>query len=288
MEYSGSTLVALLLGSHKDIATVGELSGPDPRIKKEEHPCSCGSTTMQCPFWHRIEDRLAEKGIQYSVLEQDKKWRCSNNRYISYALTLPFKNKLIDGIQGFFLKRLGRVRDLFEIRPILMREILMDYGASVFLDTDKEIAQLQVLRRHRDLDIKVLHLVRDGRGQFASQLRRGKDAMTAARRLAVYDLRAMNLRDIMGADRYMLMKYEDLCSDPKTYLGRVAEFVGLDSLGFPEGFRREDLHVFGNGMAKSFTGAIVLDERWHDELNEKDLLLLEQIAGERNRILGYS
>ncbi len=103
LEYSGSTLVALLLGSHKDIATVGELSGPDPRIKKEEHPCSCGSTTLECPFWRRIEERLTEKGIQYSVFGQDKRWRCSNNRYISYALTRPVKSKLIDLASDFWI-----------------------------------------------------------------------------------------------------------------------------------------------------------------------------------------
>lgn len=288
LEYSGSTLVALLLGSHKDIATVGELSGPNPNIKKEEHPCSCGSTTLECPFWRRIEERLAKKGINYSVFGQDKYWLCSNNRYIRYALTRPVKSKLIDGLQAAILKRLGRVKAFLKIRTLLIREIIEHYSASVFLDTDKETSQLQILRRHPDLDIKVLHLVRDGRGQFASQLRRGRDAVASAQRLAKYDISAMALKDIMTPDRYMLLKYEDICSDPKTYLGRIAEFAGLDPQGFPEGFRGEDLHVFGNPMIRNFTRDIIPDERWREELDKKDLALFEQIAGKRNELFDYS
>ena len=54
------------------------------------------------------------------------------------------------------------------------------------------------------------------------------------------------------------------------YLGRAGEFVGLDPQGFPEGFRGEDLHVFGNPMSRNFTGDIIPDERWREEL-DKDL-----------------
>ena len=85
--FSGSTLLTLLLGSHKAIAKVGELSGPDPRIPREEHPCSCGETTLECPYWLRTQKRLSEKGLHYSVFEQDKRWRCPHNSYINHALS---------------------------------------------------------------------------------------------------------------------------------------------------------------------------------------------------------
>ncbi len=55
--HSGSTLLALLLDSHPDIACVGE-TAVKPKIRRRGDAaaaeCSCGQTLANCPFWTRV------------------------------------------------------------------------------------------------------------------------------------------------------------------------------------------------------------------------------------------
>src|SRR6056297_110894 len=290
--YSGSTLVSFLLGSHRKIASVGELSGPDPKIKPEAHQCSCGMPTAQCPFWHEIQQRLARKDVAFSILKQDKSWKCANNRYIHYALTRAPGLLFLDGLQGFAATRMWpfkkQIAEFLNTNVAVMQEITAYYGASVFLDTSKDIGRLQLLRRSPAVDVKVLHLVRDGRGQTASRVRRSASMVEAAKSLVRFDTQAQNLKHLVGSSRYLRIRYEDICRDPETHLGRAASFAGLEPLDFPKGFQKPDVHQLGNPMRYDFNGQIKLDERWKTGLDNRQLEIFYRIAGNRNRQFGYS
>ena len=59
--HSGSTLTAMLLGSHPDVCTVGELKGvrlTDP----DRYLCSCMKNIRECEFWNNITDLMNKKG----------------------------------------------------------------------------------------------------------------------------------------------------------------------------------------------------------------------------------
>src|ERR1041385_5468497 len=60
--YSGSTLLAMLLGSQPEAFTMGEMRVPalqDP----DSYCCSCGAQIKKCEFWIEVSRRMAQKGI---------------------------------------------------------------------------------------------------------------------------------------------------------------------------------------------------------------------------------
>lgn len=289
--YSGSTLVSFLLGSHRSIASAGELSGPDPRIKPEDHQCSCGVPTAKCPFWNEIQHRLTRKGLPFSILEQNKGWQCAGNRYLHHALTRTLYPAFLDKLQGSIVTRVRpfkqRVVNFLSTNLAVMKEIMDYYGACVFLDTSKDIDRLQILKRAPGVEVKVLHLVRDGRGQTSSKVRRGTDMGQAAKSLVRFDNQAQNLEHLAGPGRYLRVRYEDICREPERNLGRIASFAGLDPDGFPENFKKQDTHHLGNPMRFTFKGQIELDERWRTELTDQQLQTFYRTAGDRNKRYDY-
>ena len=58
--HSGSTLLSMLLGSHQQIATVGELKLSTKAIGDiDRYRCSCGQFIRRCDFWQKIAANMA-------------------------------------------------------------------------------------------------------------------------------------------------------------------------------------------------------------------------------------
>jgi hypothetical protein len=92
-------------------------------------------------------------------------------------------------------------------------------------------------------DLRFLHVVRDGRDMaFSSnqqQLMKHGPAVLEGRvswRKPVRSIALWNRVNLMAADfgeqtlgaRYLLVRFEDLCSDPAVTVGRIYDFFGLD------------------------------------------------------------
>ena len=61
--HSGSTLLAMILGSHPEVCTVGELKATSLG-NADDYPCSCRRRIRDCPFWTRIRSDMAARGFQ--------------------------------------------------------------------------------------------------------------------------------------------------------------------------------------------------------------------------------
>lgn len=169
-----------------------------------------------------------------------------------------------------------------------MREICHTYNASFFLDSSKDLKRLQFLRCCEDLDIYVVHLVRDGRGQTLSRMKRGHNNMeTSATLLARYDKQAHNFSKHLNGNRYCLIKYEDVCAAPQDTLDTLTSFLHLQQETLTFDNNHHEQHILGNPMLKTFTGKITLNEKWKRELSPESLDRFNKIAGNRNHKYGY-
>src|SRR5476649_1432980 len=68
--HSGSTLLALLLASHPEVCTTGELKATslgDP----DTYRCSCGAPIRLCPFWNSVSRAMAERGGAFDITRAD-------------------------------------------------------------------------------------------------------------------------------------------------------------------------------------------------------------------------
>ena len=164
--------------------------------------------------------------------------------------------------------------------------------------------------RNPSLDVKVIRLIRDGRGvtltymdpaQFADandpRLRGGGTGDNRKmERLSIVDAtrewrrsneEAEEILQRLDRSRWVEARYETLCTDTGNTLHRLFSFIGVDPAKAITDFRSVEHHIVGNGMRLDSTSEIRFDERWKTALNAPDLKIFESEAGAMNERLGY-
>ena len=290
--FSGSTLLSFLLGAHPEIATVGEMfiaQGIDPQT----YVCSCGQQIGECPFWRRISMEMAARGIPYDVRRNEASFSTNGVGRISHLLlTAEPRGAVLETARSAALALIpGAKRELerrLRINEALAEVVTGLRGARAFVDASKRPGRLLHLRRIPSLDIRVIHMVRDGRAVTRSTMRNlGRSAEDGARSWLAGARDAERLRPRFPADRWMTLGYEDLCRQPGATLDRISRFIGVAPGSSVPDFRSVDHHIIGNRMRLSHTSEISLDERWRTEMPAEQIRAVERIAGPMLERYGY-
>lgn len=304
----------MLLGAHPEMATVGELkitSLGDP----DRYNCSCLTRIKECPFWNAITRRMAERGVLFDVTNAGTDIRSGATSYVKRLLKPLCHGRALEAVRDAGLacsatwrRQLSRIQTL---NQALMESVLEETGRAVIVDSSKIGIRLKYLLRNPALDIRVIRVIRDGRGVALTYLDPGRfaDAADPNRRgggvgvsraathgsmsAAATEWRRSNEEaDALLADldraRWMEIRYEELCVKTDATLQRIFDFLGVDARVKIADFRSGPHHVIGNGMRLDSSAEIRLDERWKSELSDEDLRTFDAVAGAMNRRLGYS
>ena len=297
--YSGSTLLAMLLGAQADGCTVGEMRAPDVG-DAESYFCSCGARIKECAFWLRVSAEMAEKGFPgFDITDADLCIHDVDNRYLDRLLAPLPRGPLLEvardiglGLSPAWPAHLRRIQD----RNIALVDVLRNItGAKVVVDSSKVAVHLKYLLKAPALRIRILHLLRDGRAVTNSMIGHGLKRSTRAETVAAAAASwrsnnegAERLLARLPASQWLQLRYEDLCREPQETLRRLCGFLGMDTEHIVLDFRTRQQHVLGNDMRLKSTSDIRLDERWRTQLSPEDLAVFEKSAGEMNRQYGYS
>ncbi|MCI0393987.1 MAG: sulfotransferase [Chloroflexi bacterium] len=292
--YSGSTLLALLLATHPDVATIGERGHFYRKIMASpvvgSPYCSCGRLFAGCDFWQTIKAAVAR--------EVDARWlqlpfstfqlinRPRRLRHLVDQLCLRYALADKTDRLPFPLKR--RYQAAQYANAALIRAVLATRGARVFLDSSKVVEHAVYLDRTTGFQVRAIHLVRDGRAQVHSTLSHHpeRDAASAGRQwMALVHQQAAILDQ--ARIPYLTVKYETLCAAPQETLASICDFCDLDPDRVSLHFRQVEQHLMGNPMRLESSQEIVDKQSWRSEMTPADLRLFDQVAGEYNRSLGY-
>ena len=288
--HSGSTLLALQLAKHPEVATVGELSGTAHRAQPG-YQCSCGEALVKCGFWRDVGAAMARRGFSYSATTADTDIRVSPNPLLRRLLKPLHRGPLLEALRdaGLALAPGGRahLRHHEALKTALVESIVECTGKPVLIDSSKSGVQLKYHLRNPRFDVKVLWLVRDGRGTSLSLARNARLPL----RQAAYQWRRSNEETaliVRGLDRaqWMQVRYEELCEAPERTLSALWQFIGVwahpaQSAPSAEG------HVLGHRSRLHGGSRIRLDERWRKQLSQADLQAFDALGGRLNRELGY-
>lgn len=235
-KHCGSTMLDALLGQAEGARSLGEVGGFGRFA--QGGPCDCGLAAASCE-----ECRAVVTGLDQSI----------ELRRLGDLFGLPCKERRIHWtLVGTSARwQYARIADrLFALAAEAT-------GSWLLVDSSKNISRAAALALDSEHDVRVIHLVRDGRGFLASRRRRaqldgrsGRPALELA--LGLVEWLAKNLaitallRPRLGKDRYLLCRYEDLLADPETALRRIGGFLGADLEGvgahaLTEGVRRAHL-----------------------------------------------
>ena len=310
--HSGSTLTAFLLASHPAMCTAGELKltnlGDVGRYR-----CSCGIEIERCPFWGAVRDRLEAAGHRFDLARPGTDFAAGASPWVRRLLLPLHRGPALEWLRDLALHLdpswPGWKARVQSANASLARALSEITGRPVVVDSSKIATRLKYLLQNPALDVRVVRVVRDGRAVALTYLDPARYADAADERLrgggsgggraserltmaaAAREWRRSNeeadsvLRRV-PRERWVEVRYEAVCADPRQALRPAFECIGVD-VDAPISLKAGTHHVVGNGMRLDATREVRLDERWKTALTSEDLAMFERVSGVYNRQLGY-
>lgn len=297
--YSGSTLLSLLLDSHPRMISIGEVDNivqnfPPP------YPCSCGRMIGECTFFSQVREFCAQEGVELDLQNFRVKLGSGlghNMRRLLFgsafgsALELAWLPPVRDALLGRLPIYRQHVKQVFDRNAAIARASLKVSNKELFVDSSKTVARVPHLLRRPEIDLRIIHIVRDVRAVAWSALKResqGVPAESTARYWVRTHKAALRLGALVGEDRYFRFRWEDFCAAPEPVLDRICEFLGVEPVDLVSRVNAETHHVIGNDIRLRPVRPIRSDEAWREALEPSQRLAAERYAGELSRSLGYA
>jgi hypothetical protein len=285
--HSGSTLLNILLGQLPEVMGAGELFRLAGAAWPRQEFCSCGQSLPECRIWRAIVGRWSEHAgddavARYHVLQRAcERWLLPARRgalwrdYVGHTLGL-----------------------LTAIREVT--------GCAVIVDSSKVPGRARALARIPGLDLRLVHLVRDGRAVAWSMRRRlerdpraGVQALKRERsvlRTALMwtgtNLVVEHASQALGTRRAIRITYEELVGDPGAALGRLGPLLETDlspiTAQLAAGEPLAAGHVMaGNRLRMHGTLRLRPDHEWQRRLPANQQRLVERLCRPILQRYGY-
>ncbi len=313
--HSGSTLLSMLLASHPRIGSIGEMKLPASAMGDlRRYRCSCGSLIQECGFWQEIRESMGKRGFDFDLTCAGTDYRAIASPYARRILAASHGGQFLESIRDTALNLSAawhrQLPEIHRRNAALASTICEIVKAKIVVDSSKNAVRLKYLLRNRELDVRVIHLIRDGRAvaltytdpaSFADakdprQRGGGMGGGRKSERLSMAEAASewySNMKEAehilrgLGKSRRIEIRYEEYCQDPDGTLARLFVFLGLDPNEGAKDFRSVEQHVVGNGMRLDTTCEVRLDERWKQVLTQEQLRVFDRVAGKMNRKYGY-
>lgn len=287
--FSGSTLLSFLLGVHPEIAVVSAVAGSKRERMMNTYRCSCQKLMCECEFWLDVQSKMHTKGFTDFDLANFKLNFTLDGPLIGRRQIGAGSSKLMEAFWDGLLNvwpgysdHLHAIADRTRAFAISVLEIT---GKNVFLDATKQPTRTKYLIDYLDMDVKIIHLVRDVRGNVNSTLRhKQNDNITvcqAAKKWTRENTVILHCLERLPIHKQILVHYEDICLDTQNVTKQLYEFCGVDPTVSLNDFRAqtEHQHILGNQMRLRVSSDITLDERWRQSLTKESLQQINQVAG---------
>ncbi len=273
--FSGSTLLSFLANAHPQLVSIGEVTGPLAG-SPAEYPCSCGAPVRACPFFARVGERLRAQGLAFNPLAWETAFEIGGDRISRHLLVRSLRNNRLDDLRDAIVARVppyaSQMEALLARNRAFVAAVCEVSRRPVLVDASKHPIRARFLQR-AGLDVYLVHLVRDAPGFVASRRRNEGRALAAAvrhwRRGAA---QVERVRARFAPERFLRLRYEDVCDDPLAALNAIAALAQLSPLAALDAkLAGSGVHVIGNRMRIGFSGRIERDERWRTLLTEAEI-----------------
>ena len=281
--YSGSTMLGLVLGSDETAFYCGEIKQYMRRrnLKQRQalghHFCTCGERYEACSFWTSVHSRYGSE----RDLNPAPGFSWSNLRLLT-RVVIPVK-------RGGDHPLPEHARLLEAIHDVARAE---NPGVAYVVDSSKSVRSLEVLADSPNLDLYVIHLIRDGVAVASSFKNRGWSAyygMVSWVMVNVFLARFLRRSCI----RTMRLDYGSLYFATAEELDRINAFLGssLKPEGVTQRVRESVYHVLaGNkdvrGLSSEFQSIRYRGDR--KQLNALERLFAGLLLSPLNRWFGIN
>jgi hypothetical protein len=296
---SGTTLLERIIGELDDVCPAGELVHLWHRGIELNEPCSCGKRFSDCEFWSEVGTRAFGSWANVPVsrveslrLELDRTRRIPT--MLRRRLEPGFAAEL-DEYTGYYAALYNAIRTVS--------------GCSVVIDSSKHPSLAFALAARRDLDLRVVQMVRDPRAVAYSWTKATKrpeaeihdksilvfPTYPPARAARLWLGHNVSLSLLRRLDVPLLtIRHEDVIADPRATVRRIASWAGLpDDLRLPVSesgvAELTAAHTVSGNPMRFQTGSvpIVADETWRTATSARDRATVTAITLPLLRHFGY-
>jgi len=259
--HCGSTLLNLLLNGHSDILGLSEIGSVDRVVAEDpDRP------PFSDPLWTAAISRCEQQiGGSFSDID----------------LSTPPARQLLRW-------RAHQVEAWARPNMALLDALAVVGNARFLVDASKSWQRLYALSRSQRFDLKIIHLIRDGRAVTWSYFRKYRRPLFALSKASKVTIAALALERRFDTSNWLQLRYEDLARDPEATLRNVCRFLDCDFQADMLQYRdHSHVGIGGNRMAAGSDTTIVLDERWRHEMPRGLRLTYAILLGWLNRRFGY-
>jgi hypothetical protein len=275
---SGSTLLHNMLAQVDGLFGVGEVMEVWRRGVLHGKRCGCGERFSKCAVWTTV--------LRDAVGDRD-----SVDAAQLAALTDSFRTRHLPSVfvQTMRRRRLRRLEEYLDVLRKLYLAIASTTDGRVIVDSSKNPAYAYLLTQLADVQVSVIHLVRDPRAVAFSwsrtKLYQADDASRdlMPRKTAFESAMVWNSRNIGTelvkpyAERYTRVRYEDVAAGPASAVRSILRWLGEHDgdVSFVDGdvvrFDRSNHSVFGNPV-RFDRGAVTVsrDEEWRRTMSARE------------------
>ncbi len=291
---SGSTILDNILGQADGFFSCGELRYLWDRNLMENRLCGCGAPFSECDVWTDVM-RRSFGGAEQAPVSDLIAWRdLARTRHLPLLTLKPYRDRLDKRLHGYRQRLAALYRAIADVS-----------GCEFVVDSSKFPSYAYVLSGIEDIDLWIVHLVRDPRAVAYSWLRkklqldRGANAyldrhnpLTSTSIWMTWNLAG----EILGAGlegRYARYRYEDFARAPRRVVDDI--FTMVDRKLSPSPFVGDTTielapnhTVSGNPVRmRSGTTSIVEDDEWKSKLAPGWKLLINAMAWPLMARYGY-
>lgn len=285
---SGSTLLLRLLSRIEDFVGVGEIWDIWQRSFVENQLCGCGQPFRECEFWGAVVSS-AFGGFEHVDVKAMQTLRDSvqSNRHIP-LLTLP-------GIRTpAYQNQLNTYAGILDKLYFGIDQLT---GGKIIIDSSKVASYAFVLRESANIDLHILHLVRDSRATAYSWKRkklRPEIYWKKAYMNQYSPIRSASEWTIMngllhslkrGGTPYIRVRYEDLVNNPREAIREVMRILSLDMPGDEIFDTERDVslgvdHTVSGNPNRFQRGAVKIkpDYEWQEKMSGMDKITVTSLT----------
>jgi len=289
----GSTVFDIALSTHPHIESLGEIRKFHNFgwIDNKNRKCACGSSVFECDFWSRVRQIWADK-----VGEKD------GERYM-------YLQKKIEGSRTgwarFFLNKMSPVSTLTEYNQMteaLYNAVQEISGKQYLVDSSLSPRRAYALTTNPNIDLHLIHFIRDGRGCIWSLNKPNKKTLTKkyvptpAWRTAKYwvsaNIQSSRVFNRLPEEKRLRVLYEDFVTDPESIFNKIGSWIGEDLSGLVIDSNLvnadQTRHTVGGNRVRMLKEiSIKPDFAWMENLPDKDRKTFWMMAGRMARKFGY-
>ncbi len=276
---SGSTILANSLGQIDGFFSGGEMNFIWKHALIEDRLCGCGRHSRECPVWNAVFDE-AFGGVENVDAREIMRLQFSGarTRHIPQMMTESGRKKL-EARMGKFLTSSAR----------LYEAVKSVTNSQVIVDSSKEPAYGRAIAMIPEVDLRVLHLIRDPRAAAYSWLKKKeqpdsedrefmhqKSATDSAVLWDAWNISTEAMWRRSSGGKYMRLRYEDFIAAPKESFRSILDFIGEPESELPLAGEREVKlgvsHTVSGNPNRFDTGSVELrrDDGWREEMLARD------------------